>query len=588
MSITQHNKPRRSSSFFSAAEISCGFLERLRAVVRVRPEISVEACVLIACIGFVLFYNVPFWRALLGGRSLSDATTWLLASCLFIAIALVHFVALSVVCNRWTTKPILAALFTVNAFAAPFMLSYGVHLDQTMIRNIVRTDVAEAAEYLGVALVASVIVIAAIPLLLLSRVRLRRLPLGRAVSRRVVFTTLALLAAVGVLLPVMQDFAPLMRTEPHLRYLITPGNYLYSSAKEFARRVQSPAEGRTHFVARDLHAAGTSRDHKPVLFVLVIGETARGDNFSLNGYSRITNPRLSKLSLVNFKEVASCGTATEVSLPCMLSARGRAGYSDDIAEREDGLIQVLAHSGYRVRWYDNNSGCKGTCDGDGIEVRAATSEAKDLCVNGRCLDEVLLRALRNIDELGSRNTFIVLHQLGNHGPAYYQRYPQSFKRFVPTCDTAELRACTAEQITNTYDNAILYTDYILAEVIAWLQSRSDDFNAAMLYVADHGESLGERGLYLHGLPYAIAPHVQTHVPMLMWMSDAFRSDFDVDTDCLRLQAEQELSHDNLFHSVLGLLSVETPKYEPSRDVLSKCSRSGAAISKAMLTKAGAF
>ena len=166
-----------------------------------------------------------------------------------------------------------------------------------------------------------------------------------------------------------------------------------------------------------------------------------------------------------------------------------------------------------------------------------------------------------------RDTVIVLHMMGNHGPAYFRRYPREFHHFVPDCATAELRKCTRDQVVNSYDNAILYTDHVLASLVHALEKHAGTLDAAMLYLSDHGESLGEAGLYLHGLPYAIAPDTQTRVPMIAWLSPQFAASNLVDRACLRGKAAEPLSHDNLFHSVLGVLDVQTSAYRPERDFL---------------------
>ena len=553
--------------------------DRLRGLWRVagrlrlggRPTLSVEACVLLACVLFASAYNMPFWRALLRHREPLDPSTWLLTVCVFAAMALLHFGILSMFCIRWTVKPVLAVLIVVSSVAVPFMQNYGVYLDASMVRNIVRTDLGEAQEYLSRALVAQTALYAVAPLALLFLVKVEPRTLGKTLVIRPLLALAALLAGGVTLLPVLQQFVPLMRTERQMRYLITPGNYLYSLWRLGSESIKAAPQARQHALARDRHTdTAASQDHKPVLFVMVVGETARADNFALNGYPRDTNPRLTQLDVINFTDVKSCGTSTEVSLPCMFSSFGRADYDKQEAAGQDGLLHVLSHAGYSIEWKDNNSGCKGTCEGDEIAFDPTTPQDPDLCKSGRCLDEVLLRALRHRPEVSPRNTLVVLHQLGNHGPAYHQRYPAAFRKFTPTCDTSELRNCTATQITNTYDNAILYTDYILAEVIQWLRSQSATYHTAMLYVGDHGESLGEGGLYLHGVPYAIAPHVQTHVPMLTWMSDGFKEHFQIDTTCLRQRSSSPASHDNVFHSVLGILSIESAGYRPDLDVSAAC------------------
>ena len=381
----------------------------------------------------------------------------------------------------------------------------------------------------------------------------------------------AWLLVVAALLPVYRDLASLIRNQPQLRNLLTPENYVFALGRALSQDTHRAALSRVP-IGEDAHlgAAWKTRT-RPVLFVLIVGETARADHFSLNGYARDTTPELARLGVVNFPHVTSCGTATEVSLPCMFSALGRGEYDGDRIGREEGLLNVLARTGLRVVWRDNQSGCKGVCDGKGIEFQSVRHvQLPGLCTSDGCLDEILLKDLDATVASDDRSQVIVMHQLGNHGPAYYSRYPERFRRFVPTCDTPELRHCSREEIVNAYDNALAYTDHVVAETIEFLKARSDRYDTGLLYVSDHGESLGEHGLYLHGMPYSIAPREQTHVPMVVWLSPELERSVGIDDDCLRGIAANPASHDNLFHSVLGLLDVETSVYRTEQDLFSVC------------------
>jgi lipid A ethanolaminephosphotransferase len=162
----------------------------------------------------------------------------------------------------------------------------------------------------------------------------------------------------------------------------------------------------------------------------------------------------------------------------------------------------------------------------------------------------------------------VIHQLGSHGPAYYLRYPEKFRRFTPDCRTAELGNCSPEEIVNAYDNSILYTDYIVSTVIDMLKAREAKMAGSMIYMSDHGESLGENELYLHGAPYFIAPSQQTHIPFVLWTGKETRA--GIDQPCLKATAGEPRSHDNLFHTVLGLMNVATEVYDPALDALAAC------------------
>jgi lipid A ethanolaminephosphotransferase len=266
--------------------------------------------------------------------------------------------------------------------------------------------------------------------------------------------------------------------------------------------------------------------------------------------------------------VTACGSSTEVSLPCMFSPYGRRDYDEGRIRNHQSLLHVLDHAGIATLWRDNQSGCKGVCDGLPVE-RLDNARDADLCNGKRCLDEILLKGLQAQLSPVKGDRVVVLHQLGNHGPNYFERYPPAFKRFTPTCDNPELGQCEREHIVNAYDNALLYTDHVLAQAIGFL-GKQTEYDAALIYVSDHGESLGEKGLFLHGMPYSIAPQEQTRVPMVMWFSPGFVSDSGLDLACLRREAAQPASHDNLFPSVLGLLQVRTDAYRRDDDLFATC------------------
>jgi lipid A ethanolaminephosphotransferase len=258
-------------------------------------------------------------------------------------------------------------------------------------------------------------------------------------------------------------------------------------------------------------------------------------------------------------------------VPCLFAPRGRRDYDESRIRGQESLLHVLARAGVTVHWRDNQSGCKGVCDGlPGDRALDAAGGASGLCRDGQCLDEAMLRDLDARLDAARGTQLWVLHQLGNHGPAYARRHPPAFASFQPECTSDELGQCSREQVVNAYDNALLYTDHLLAALQRRLAARAGRVDAAMIYVSDHGESLGESGLYLHGLPYAIAPSEQTRVPMVMWLGADFAAGTRVDLACLGERARQPASHDHLFHTVLGLLDVRTALYERDWDLAGAC------------------
>ena len=532
-----------------------------------RPVLNTEQLVLWIVVILSVFYNIPFWRQALEGYDLFTIHTWLTFANMLLVMICLNFLVFAGFSFRLIVKPLLTLLLLIAAFVSYFTTYYGTYFDTSMLDNVLQTDTNEAKELLTTGLLIHLAFFFLLPTLVVWRVRLMPLTWKKAILLRSSY----LIASFAILLLAVflsyQEISSLMRNNKQLRYLVTPGNYIVSMVQALSSQhintnmVRSP-------VGEDAYIPSSEGD-KPTLLVIVVGETVRAANWGLNGYERQTTPKLAQQpDVINFSDVSSCGTSTAVSLPCMFSLPGRADYAKSYAQQYESLLDVLAHAGLEVTWLDNQSGCKGVCDG--VTTKALSPEEyASLCQDGRCLDEALVQALTKQISGTSADQVVVLHQLGNHGPSYYQRYPDDYERFVPACTTADLAKCSRDDITNSYDNAILYTDTVLDQVIEMLK-RQDDYATAMIYLSDHGESLGEKGLYLHGIPYAIAPDEQTHVPMVWWLSNSFSKQRGLDTECLRQVSDQAASHDNLFHSVLGLLGVATDVYQQAEDISQTC------------------
>ena len=536
---------------------------------RFRPMIRIETLVLAVVAWLMATANFSWWTVVGRGRDWSQPSNWFFVACCFAALVLLHFALIAPFAFRRVVRPLLTLIVVLSAAAAWYMRNFSVLLDPTMIQNVLRTDAHEAGELLNFHMIAWVLLWSALPVAFIWWVRLQDVPVLRALLIRSGSVLAACVLAALAVLAISRDMTSFMRNDRQARYLITPANYLYGLAVQSAHRVQDAHVAR-ELVGTDAHFVRTAFEEPPRVLVLVVGETARAANFSLLGYPRETNPELARAGVTAFDHVTSCGTSTEVSVPCMFSPYGRENYDEKRIRNSEGLLNVLAHAGFAVRWLDNQSGCKGVCQGSGIQYEKMDAKlAPDLCSGNECHDEILVRRLGEELAKVQANTVFVLHMMGNHGPAYFRRYPDEYRRFLPDCATAELRDCSREQVVNAYDNAILYTDHVLAGVIRTLANDPHRFESAMIYVSDHGESLGEHGQYLHGIPYAIAPEYQTHVPMLVWLSRQLTAS-DVDLDCLRGHAHEPLSHDNLFHSVLGLMDVQTSAYRPSHDIFGAC------------------
>ena len=530
---------------------------------KLRPVLASETLILLCSVFFSMLSNGPFWHSALA----HPLQQWRLALSLFLLITALHALLLGLVVNRWTAKPLLSVLLLVTALAAHYMNAYGVYLDADMLRNVLHTDSKESSEQLSPQLLIPIL-LTLVPVTAVWRVRLLKRSWPRALALRSAFlVATAAVAAVGALLS-FQDISSLVRNHHEVRYLVTPANYVVALSKVLLASPPGPKRALLP-VGTDARQAARASGGKPRLLVLVVGETARAQNWGLNGYARQTTPELARIDgLINFSQMSACGTSTEVSLPCMFSPYGRRNYDEKEIRSHQSLLHVLDHAGVATLWRDNQSGCKGVCDGLPSQ-RLTDAEDAQLCNDKRCMDEILVKGLSAQLSPSKGDQVVVLHQLGNHGPSYFERYPAQFKRFTPTCENPELGQCERQGIVNAYDNALLYTDHFLAQTISLLKSQTG-YDTALIYVSDHGESLGEKGLFLHGVPYSIAPMEQIRVPMAMWFSPGFVHSAQLDVACLRREATEPASHDNLFPSVLGLMQVSTREYQPAYDLFAKC------------------
>jgi lipid A ethanolaminephosphotransferase len=529
--------------------------------------------------------NLALWRSL---SELSVLAT--LQGCFFsLALGLMIVAAmtglLSLFAWRYTLKPVLGFALLAAASGAYFMMSYHVVIDSTMMVNAMQTDPREVRDLLSSKLVLALLVMWLLPSLVVWR---WRLAYGRW-TRQIITNALQVIASLLVLVALtLASFGPLastMRNHKQVRYLINPLNSAYAVgllAVQPFQRDESVFEP----LGRDAHLPATEVARRPPLLVLVLGETARSVNFGINGYARNTTPELARQNVSTFVNAWSCGTSTAASVPCMFSNMGRSSY-ESRKHNAEGLIDVIQHAGMAVLWLDNQSGCKGVCDRVGT-VSTANLPDPELCPGGECFDGIMLKDLdARIAALPtgrrSQGVVLVMHQLGGHGPAYHLRSPAPYKLFKPECQSNDLQSCSKASLLNAYDNSIAYTDHFLSSTIDWLKTQQSAYDPAMVYVADHGESLGEGNLYLHGMPYVIAPDVQKHVPWITWMSDAYARRSEVSTNCLRTQARQPISHDNYFHSVLGLLGIQTTVYKRDLDAYAPCRSGGTSGPAAAVT-----
>ncbi|MBV8035069.1 phosphoethanolamine transferase [Roseateles sp.] len=530
----------------------------------------------LAALWMSLLANWPLWEQL---RSLSLGTGFLLAFAGMVTAA--TGAVLSLLAWPRLIKGVLVLLLLAGAALAYFIGTYGIVFDPSMVVNMVQTDARETRDLLSWRLLANLLVLGALPAWwLLRRPRAPHQAFRHRLGGNLAAFGLGLAAMVLLALSVFATLSSTMRNHKSIRYMVTPLNAVYSVGAVAARNLAGP-KGPPAVIGADARLLPRAEGAKPPLLLLVVGETARAMNFSLNGYARPTNPELSRLpatQLFSLGDVTSCGTATAASLPCMFAPQGHSAFDAD--KPQENLLDVLQRAGLAVLWLDNQSGCKALCDRVPNDFTTqlpagATPLPAGMCNGEECFDEALLHALdRRIAALDPerlrRGLVLVMHQMGSHGPAYFKRSPPDLKPFQPECRSNELQQCPREQVVNGYDNTLVTTDRLLSRAIAWLQTKQARFDAGMLYVSDHGESLGENGLYLHGMPYAIAPAEQTHVPMILWLPEDGALATSLQPGCLATLRDKPASHDNLFHTVMGWVGARADVYKPEWDLLAGC------------------
>lgn len=535
-----------------------------------RPVMSRTVYLIIFALYVGLLLNLAFYRQVFTLLPVNSLHNWLV----FLSMPVVAFSVMNILTTLASflklDRLVISLFILLSASAQYFIWTFGVVIDRAMITNILDTTPAESFALMSGKMVVTLGLSGVLMVALAWWIKISKAKtVWRSIAVRLLNILVSALLIVLVAALFYKDYASVFRNNKELVKSLSPSNSIVAINSWYAHNKMDNLPlvniGEDAVQKPEMHSGPRKN-----LTILVLGETSRAQNFSLGGYERETNPRLKQDDVIYFANTTSCGTATAVSVPCMFSNMPRAHYDEELAHHQEGVLDILQRAGIRVLWNDNDGGCKGACD------RVPHQNVTDLnltgqCIDGECYDEVLFHNLESYIDNLQQDGIIVLHTIGSHGPTYYNRYPAEFKKFTPTCDTNEIQSCTQQQLTNTYDNTILYIDYIVDKAIKLLQSKQDKFTTSLVYLSDHGESLGENGVYLHGLPWSIAPETQKHVPMLLWLSEDYQQRYGVSSQCLQQRAKTDpYSQDNLFSTLLGLLGVDTREYQATDDILTPC------------------
>ncbi len=436
-----------------------------------------KLCILLSVI-LVLFYNFAFFKNLIAVYPLSLQHAVFIGS---LALLIISFITLTLLAltSRYTTRPLFIILLLTSSLSSYFMDSYNIVIDSTMLQNTAATNFNETLDLFSFKLLLYILLLGILPSIFIYKVKIKERPLNKELWSKSKLAVISLLIMVSQLLLFGNAYASFFREHKPLRQYTNPLFYLYSTGKYIHQRTKTDY---ALIYSTGLDAAIPEDDNERELMIFVLGETARADHFSLNGYTKQTNPLLSKQDIISFTNMSSCGTSTAVSVPCIFSRFERTQYNESKSYSTENLLDVMTHAGVHTLWRDNNS------DSKGVALRIPyedfkTPEKNHHC-DPECRDIGMLDGLQTfINQQPTGDILIVLHQMGNHGPAYYKRYPKSFEKFTPACQSNLLNECSIEEINNAYDNTILYTDYFLAETIKLLKQNNAKFETSMLYIS---------------------------------------------------------------------------------------------------------
>jgi lipid A ethanolaminephosphotransferase len=485
----------------------------------------------------LLFFHLPFYRFIFNNVDYGSFAGILLifsvVVLMLVANAFVFYLLFFI--SRYLGKFLTIVFFLASTVAVYFVNTYSVIIDDTMVGNVINTNVEESSSFFSFKLVLYVLFLGVLPSVVIFKAKIGKTPIRKSL----ITLGLTLLFIVSMIFANASNWLWIDKHAKQLGGLAMPWSYTVNLSRYYIK------QHRKNKKAILLPNANIVNQDKSVV-VLVIGESARQQNFSLYGYERNTNPLLSKTENLHHFKAQSCATYTMAGLKCILEHAN----TNDLYEI---LPNYLFRNDVDVVWRTTNWGEPPIH----IEDYERKEDLKKDCLGGGCdYDEVLLAGLKERISASKKNkVLIILHTSTSHGPSYSKKYPPQFEVFKPVCNSVELSKCSQQELINAYDNTIVYTDYILHQVIEDLKGLKD-YKSAMFFVSDHGESLGEKNLYMHGIPMSIAPKEQYEIPFIVWFSDGDKA----------LKSNSSLTQNHVFHSVLNFLDIQSPIYNEQMNI----------------------
>ena len=517
-----------------------------------RKKVKFYYFILLVSLFITFVYNLKFLKILYVNIGFSSFASIYFFFAIIIAIISAISILLLIFGQKYALKPLAIFLIILSSILSFYNHQFGVTVDEQMIINTLQTDVKEAMDLMSVSFFIHIFFLGIIPSIIIYLIEIEYGSFKKDLLIRLSSVVSAFLIVAVITFANFKQVSFITRQNNTLNQHITP---LYTLTSTY-RLAKLSLEGETKFTKLG-EDAKLLKTGKKTIGIMVVGETARADRFSLNGYQKETNYYLKNKGVFSFKNTISCGTATAYSVPCMFFLNGEKNYTQSKAKNQSNVLDVLSLAGVKTIWVNNNSSCKNVCTRIETLNIITSSGGED---KNTILDEKLLDTTNQILKNNKGDILIVLHTMGSHGPRYYKRFPEKFAKFKPFCNNDTPQNCSKGELNNAFDNTIVYTDYVLSKLIDILKEKKE-YNTFMFYASDHGESLGENGIYLHGLPKKIAPKEQTNFAMVLWLSEQIVKSQNINLSKIKNMANKELNHDYLPHTLLNLFKVQSSVYK---------------------------
>lgn len=505
----------------------------------------------------LILYNKPFFLYIWNLKQ-----NILILTGFFIFFFFLFNLFFSLIFYKKTTKSLSIIFLIFNSLTLYFINTYKIQIDIYMLTNLFETNVKEASEFINLKMFIYFIFLGVIPSTLIYFLKIDY----TEKSHKLKLISLIIIPIIAILsLACSKNSYIFLKKNKRIINYVIPANYIGGTGRYVSKNIKFVFfQKKVKSITANSQFNLNIDNNKKILFIFVIGESARSMNFSLNGYDRETDKFLKEQkNLISFSDTQACGTTTNHSIPCMFSHLAKENFTIEKGRQYENLLDFFKKFDFDIKWRSNNGDCKNVCN------RISYSSVNSFNSTGFD-DSLIINLKKEIKAINKQNSFFILNQRGSHGPLFYKRYPNDFEIYKPACKK-NIRNCIYNELVNAYDNSIYYSNYNLNEIINLLKTKEDEYNIILLYISDHGEGLGgAEGVFTHAMPYNEANDYVLKVPFILWFSENSELAFNIDLQCLEKKKNDKLSQDNIFHSILGLFNIQTQYYNETLDIFKSC------------------